>query len=92
MVNGITITCWYSIILRVLYNVKFIRGGIHVRKAIIRSLMVGGRGGGRSISLTATRIQGQISSTPKCNDSKFKQKKSVFLRRENDLRTDDAKN
>ena len=46
MVNGITITCWYSIILRVLYNVKFIRGGIHVREAFIRSLMVGGGGGG----------------------------------------------
>ena len=45
MVNGITITCWYSIILRVLYNVKFIRGGIHVREAFIRSLMVGGGGG-----------------------------------------------
>ena len=46
MVNGITITCWYSIILRVLCNVKFIRGGIHVREAFIRSLMVGGGGGG----------------------------------------------
>ena len=44
MVNGITITCWYSIILRVLCNVKFTRGGIHVRKAFIRSLMVGGGG------------------------------------------------
>ena len=30
----------------VLYNVKFIRGGIHVREAFIRSLMVGGGGGG----------------------------------------------
>ena len=44
MVNGITITCWYSIILRVFYNVKFMRGGIHVREAFIRSLMVGGGG------------------------------------------------
>ena len=41
MVNGITIPCWHSIILRVLYNVKFIGGGIHVREAFIRSLMVG---------------------------------------------------
>ena len=74
VVNRITITCWCSIILRVLYNVKLIRGGIHVREAFIRSLMVGGGWGGgahRSISLTGMRIQGQVSSTPKCNDSKY---------------------
>ena len=75
--NGITKTCWYSIILRVLYNVKFITGGIHVREAFIRSLMV--RGGHRSVSLTGMRIQGQVSSTPKRNDSEFKQKKSIFF-------------
>ena len=48
MVNGITIPCWYSVLynLRVLYNVKFIGGGIHVMEAFIRSLMVGGGGGG----------------------------------------------
>ena len=32
--------------LRVLYNVKFIGGGIHVIEAFIRSLVVGGGGGG----------------------------------------------
>ena len=74
--------------LRVLCNVKFIGGGIHVIEAFIRSLMVGGH---RSISLTGMLIQGQVSSTPKCNDSKFKPKQIKFLRRENDLRIDDAK-
>ena len=71
--------------LRILYNVKFIGRGI---QAFIRSLMVGGH---RSISLTRMLIQGQVSSTPKCNDSKFKPKQIKFLRRENDLRIDDAK-
>ena len=45
---------------RVFYNVKFIGGGVHVREAFIRSLMVGGH---RSISLTGMLIQGQVSST-----------------------------
>ena len=63
-----------------------------MREAFIRSLMVGGGGEGHSsIFWTGMRIQGQVSSTPKCNDSKLKNK-SIFLRRENDLRTDDAKN
>ena len=57
-------------------------------EAFIRSLMVGGQ---RSISLTRMLIQGQVSSTPKCNDSKFKPKQIKFLRRENDLRVNDAK-
>ena len=39
----------------------------------------GGGGGYRSISLTGMRIQGQVSSTPKRNDSKFKQKNQFFL-------------
>ena len=73
--------------LRVLYNVKFIGGGIHVIEEF-RSLMVGGH---RIISLTGMLIQGQVSSTPKCNDSKFKLKQIKFLRRENDLRIGDAK-
>ena len=50
-------------------------------------------GGAQKHFLDRDAIQGQVSSTPKCNDSKFKQKKIFFfLRRENDLRTDDAKN
>ena len=57
-------------------------------EAFIRSLMVGGH---RSISLTGMLIQGQVSSSPKCNDSKFKPKQIKFLCRENDLRIDDAK-
>ena len=75
VVNGITIPCWYSIILRVLYDVKFIGGGIHVREAVIRC---------------SSKGKFQVPQNVMTQNSS--QKNLSFLRRENDLSTDDAKN
>ena len=87
VVNGITILCWYSIILRVLYNVKFIWGGIHVREAFIRSFMFGGT---EALLLQGCSSKGKFQ-LPQNVMTQNSSQKINFLRRENDLRTEDAK-
>ena len=62
--------------LRVLYNVKFIGGGIHVIEAFIRSLMVGGH---RSISLTGIVPQNVMTQNSSQNKSNFCVERTIYV-------------
>ena len=66
----------------------FIMGGIHVREAFIRSLIVGGH---RNISLAGMLSKGKFKVSQNVMTQNSSKKKSIFFRRENYLSTDDAK-